>query len=372
MERRENEIYRALARAIWLATGVAVALWFLDTIALVVLLFVFAFVLVLALNVPVTWLEERRVPRPFGTLLVSLAVVIALSLLGWLVLPRMAEQVVNLSHRLPRDIVSLSARLSELFKHYPIVQRWLQPNAEALTRTLPSMPTLLMHVGKITLTVFEILVFAIVVASTVVYTLARPRPLLKNYLAIMPPHLQERAERAFTRGSQMVVGWIYAHLMVGAIEAVCAGLFLTFLRVPGGFIWAAFTFFAELVPRIGPYLMAVPPLLEALAVSPIKALWVALFYTCLNETMGTFVLPFLWGKEMELHPVSLLFAVMALGGAFGILGALLAVPITGFVKAFYEEFYLLRQPKDEHREERAENILHREMEEMEHVEAPPG
>jgi len=356
-----QDLYRALARALWLATGLILALWFLHTVFFVVLLFALAFVLVLVLNPPVTWLEQRRVPRVVGALLVCGLVASAFALLGWLVVPRLADQLTHLARNLPGYIRALEGRLSVSLRRYPTVQAWLHPGGQALMARLPSMPSVLGRIGSYTLSLFELAACVIVLVSTVVYSLIRPRPLLENYLMVLPVALRDRAQRAFTRGSRMVVGWIYAHLIIGAIEAVCAGIFLALIHVPGSLVWASFTFFAELVPRIGPYVMAVPPILEALALSPMKALYVVGFYIALNETMGTFVLPFLWGREMDLHPVSLLFAVLALARAFGLLGALLAVPITGFVKAFYEEFYLSTRPHGKDAEQRTEEMLNREV-----------
>lgn len=107
------------------------------------------------------------------------------------------------------------------------------------------------------------------------------------------------------------------------------------------------TFFAELVPRFGLYLMMIPPTIVALAVNPLTAVWVVLFYLVLTELTGDFLAPPIRGSQMNLHPVSVILAILAMASVFGVLGALIATPVTGFVKVFYDELYLLRQPKDE-------------------------
>jgi len=43
---------------------------------------------------------------------------------------------------------------------------------------------------------------------------------------------------------------------------------------------------------------------------------------------------------MNLHPVSTLFVMLAMASAFGLIGALIATPLTAFIKAYYEEFFL--------------------------------
>ncbi len=79
------------------------------------------------------------------------------------------------------------------------------------------------------------------------------------------------------------------------------------------------------------------------------ALWVALFYLIMMQIMGNAVAPIVRSSQMKLHPASLLFSVLAMGLAFGALGALIATPIAGVFKAFYDEFFASKraQPDEE-------------------------
>lgn len=86
--------------------------------------------------------------------------------------------------------------------------------------------------------------------------------------------------------------------------------------------------------------MAIPPTLIALSIDPKTALWVAVFYVALNEIMGNFVVPKVRASTMNLHPISSLIVMLAMGSAFGIAGALIATPLAAFIKAYYETFYL--------------------------------
>ncbi len=342
MEQRGTDLYRALAQALFLAAGIVLALWFLSVIRSILLLFAAAVILYVILNAPVTWMVRKGLSRWLAVVLICLVVAILFGLLGWLVIPQLVTQATLLTQQLPHYLHLLTQRSSRWLARYPIVQGWLQTTSNAA----PSGSALLTRVANYSLWFFDLLAAVVVLLSTVVYMLLQPRPLLRGYLAVMPPSLCLPAERAFARGAELVVAWIGAQLLIGTIEGVAAAIALSLIGVPGALVWAAFTCFAELIPRLGPYLMAIPPLLAALAVQPMMALWVFLFYLALNETMGDIVLPYIWGTNMRLHPVSLIFAITALWAAFGPLGALISVPISGFIKAFYEEFYLARNPPD--------------------------
>lgn len=358
-EKREGGRYGALAKAIFLAAGMVVLGWFLYQTVEILLLFMFALILALVLNAPTTRLESKGVPRVAAALLVCGSVLAVAALLGWLIVPRIAGDLGTLVNNLPDYASRLADRLASLFGDYPEVERKLRLDSEAAARMVPSLPTLLGRVGRYSLSLLSVLVIAIVLASTVVYMVVSPRPLMELYLQAFPPRLRDRAARAFARSSKMVVGWMWSNVLVGSMEAVAVALFLTLMDIPGALVWAAFALFAELVPKIGPYLMALPPTLVALSINPLTALWVALFYLALNEFMGDFVMPRVRASTMNIHPVSTLFMMLAMGSAFGLLGALIATPLAGFVKAYYEEFYLARHPEDARMDERVEAMITR-------------
>jgi predicted PurR-regulated permease PerM len=72
-------------------------------------------------------------------------------------------------------------------------------------------------------------------------------------------------------------------------------------------------------------------------------MWVAIFYLVLDEIMGDFVIPHIRASTMKIHPVSLLIMLLAMVTVFGLMGALIATPLTAFIKAYYEVFYEKKQ-----------------------------
>jgi predicted PurR-regulated permease PerM len=88
--------------------------------------------------------------------------------------------------------------------------------------------------------------------------------------------------------------------------------------------------------------MALPPVILALTISPMTAIWVAVYYLVSNEILGSVVAPKIRGAAMQMHPVLILFFTLAFALAFGLLGAVVAVPAAAFFSAFYSEFYLKR------------------------------
>lgn len=338
-------------RILLAAAGVVALLWFLHQILIALLITFMIIVLAIVMNAPVTWLEDRRVPRAAGTLLMFAAVAAVVVLLGWLVLPRLVTQSHTLIDNLPTYVSNLRDRAADFLGDSAIgrtVQDQIPADTGEIGDLLPPAPEIVRIAGEYSMALVEGLALLVIVAATVGYIVARPRPMYELYLRSFPVRMRGPAERALTRAEDMCVGWMWSNIVAGAIEAVLVATVLGLLHVPAALVWAALAFFSELVPKVGAYIMGIPPFLVAFSVSPATALWVALFYIAMNEIVGNFVIPKVRAASMDMHASSVMFMMLFMGYAFGLPGALIATPITGFIKAFYEEFYLAeRAPLDE-------------------------
>jgi predicted PurR-regulated permease PerM len=357
---RDPGLAAALTRAILLAFALVVLLWLMLRIRGVLMFFALALVLAISLNAPVTWLERRGWSRGLATVLATLAVLGVLALLGWLVAPAVAQQATALARGVPDIVAGLQARASTILADYPEVEERIR--ADAGSHLAAWAVGALGDVWQYGFSLLGALLLGLLLLSIVIYMVSNPRPLLEGYVRSMPPHLRGPAARAFARSSDATVGWMQANVVLGTLKAVPTFLFLYFMGIPGALVWSVLAFFSTLVPRIGFYVMAVPPVLVALSISPAKAAWTALFFWVWSEILGTLIAPRVQGGTMDVHPVFLLFVTMAMAVAFGLVGVLIAAPAAGFIKAYYEEFYLARRPGDPRLRERVDAMLRREAE----------
>ncbi|MFI5187494.1 MAG: AI-2E family transporter [Chitinophagales bacterium] len=339
--------YKSFSRLIYLAAGLFVALWFAHEILEVILLLFFAIVITIVLNAPVTWLETKNIRRPIGSLIVFFAVILCFALLGWMIVPKMVTQIKLLITNLPTYLESLNKRISGWLGEYGADGKKAQTTANAIA-SLPPVSAIINSVGQYSIQLFRNLLLIIFFFCLVIYMLTNPRPLLELYLSYFSDHKKDKAAKAFSYASKMTIGWMWSNIVAGAIRAVIVWFFLYFMGIPGVWVWAAVTFFAELIPKIGFYIMAVPPILIAFSISPITALWVAIFYLVSDEIIGDFLIPRIRSKTMKIHPVFILIMIIAMSSAFGIIGAFIAAPLTAFIKAYYETFYRKEVEKEKH------------------------
>jgi putative permease len=348
--------YKTLSRLVYLAAGLFIAIWFAHEIIDVGLLLFFAIVITIVLNAPVTWLEKRNVSRTAASLLVFFGMLIVFALIGWMVIPRIVVQVQLLVTNLPHYLQNLNQRISGWLGDGNVVN---ENAAASISPMSAQLSPLIDRIGRYSLGILSSVLMVIFFFCLVIYMLINPRPLLALYLSFFREDRKEKAAEAFSNASKMTIGWMWSNVLAGALRATIVWFFLYFMGIPGVWVWAGVTFFAELIPKIGFYIMSVPPVLIAFSISPTTALWVAAFYIALDEIIGDFIIPRIRSRTMKLHPVSILVMLLAMSAAFGVMGAFIATPLTAFIKAYYEAFY--HQVQDpEKTDKHIDRMLYRE------------
>ena len=158
------------------------------------------------------------------------------------------------------------------------------------------------------------------------------------YMLLDMDRLSARVDRRFpptpTSGSlvgnmeQAVASYVRGQFLLSLIigGSVALGLWILGLvgLFPGGGkyalafgAWAAIT---ELIPYIGPWLGAFPAVVYALVQHPISALWVALLFLGIQQLEGHVIVPKVMGHSLRLHPLLVIFGLLAGGEIYGLPG----------------------------------------------------
>ena len=94
----------------------------------------------------------------------------------------------------------------------------------------------------------------------------------------------------------------------------------------------------EVLPYLGPWLGAIPPTIYALVVHPFSAIWVVLLFLGIHQIEGHIVVPKVMGSVLRLHPLLVIFGLLAGSNIAGLIGALLALPLLAVGRAVWEFF----------------------------------
>jgi predicted PurR-regulated permease PerM len=159
-----------------------------------------------------------------------------------------------------------------------------------------------------------------------------------------PPH--PGSQPLLVRMEHAVAGYVKGQLLVSLIIGASAGLGMWLLgvigAVPGAdkyaLLFGAWVALMELIPYLGPWLGAIPPAIYAAVVHPLSILWVTALFLVIHQVEGHVVVPKVMGSALRLHPLLVIFGLLAGGELYGLAGILVALPLLAAARAAYEYF----------------------------------
>jgi len=159
-----------------------------------------------------------------------------------------------------------------------------------------------------------------------------------------PPH--PGSSSLLTRIERSLASYVRGQVLLSLIIGTSAGLGLWLLGTLGwapgadryAVLFGAWVAVTELIPYLGPWLGAIPPFLYELVVHPIAAIWVALLFLVIHQVEGHIVVPNVMGSALRLHPLLVIFGLLAGGEIYGLPGALVALPLLAAGRAIWEFF----------------------------------
>jgi predicted PurR-regulated permease PerM len=184
--------------------------------------------------------------------------------------------------------------------------------------------------------VFGLVVALFGVVFVAAYLLADTRRIKATYLMRVPAPYRHDARdlwNAFEHSFSRYMNGLFLDLFIqGAVSA----LVLYLIGVPYALALGAWVSLTALIPYFGAWLGAIPAVMLAFTVSPLKAVLTLIAFFVIQQVEGNFLLPRIQGRALHIHPVPILLAVIVGWGVFGIMGIVLAVPALAVVRVLYD------------------------------------
>ena len=189
-----------------------------------------------------------------------------------------------------------------------------------------------------------LLLFSLVLIVVIaIYMLLDMQRLERSIDARFPPHegppLTQQIESALW-------GYVKGQAILSTVIGASAGVGMYILGKTGlvegaddyALLFGLWTAFIEVIPYIGPWLSAVPPALYALVVDPVGLIWVGLLFLFIYQVEGHVVVPNVMAGALRLHPLLVIFGLLAGGELYGIPGVLVALPTMAALRAIWGFF----------------------------------
>lgn len=319
------------------AAGVAVTYelgQFLLTASGVLVLVGLALFLAIGLEPAVHWLLRTHMPRGLAVAIIALAVVGGIGGFLALAIPPLVAQAEAFSHALPSYIAQIhdhSSTLGRLDARFHIEQRVTAAvGGDAQSKVTSG----LLGAGKMVLSATAA-TFTVLVLT--VYLLADLPRIRRLAYRLTPASRRPRVILIGDEISAKVGRYVLGNLLTSLIAGVGTFIWLLAFGVPYPIVLGIMVAIFDLIPVVGSTIAGVVVSLIALTVSLPIAIATAIFYVVYRLLEDYLIVPRVMGRAVEIPATATIVAVLIGGTAFGLLGALVAIPAAAAIDILLRE-----------------------------------
>lgn len=249
--------------------------------------------------------------------------------------PLAGDGIDRLASELPQTIRNLSAQLSDqewarrLFSQLPQTDAWSSFTSNAFSR-----------VAGIFSTALGALTSSLIILVAGLYLGAEPQVYIRGFVRLFPGPKRDRVHEVFSALEYSLDWWLLGRIASMAVVGVLTWLGLTLLQVPLALTLAILAALLSFVPNVGPILSAIPAVLVGLSQSPSTALYVLGLYVAVQTVESYLITPLIQREAVLLPPALVLTMQLVFGLLFGLLGLLVATPLTVILVVLVKMLYL--------------------------------
>lgn len=323
-----------------LKISIAVAVFYiLYSVRHILIWFIFALTISVLFNPAINFLQKRRIPRSIGVILVYVGTFGLLSLLIYLVVPLFIFEIQTFLGSFPEYFEKISPPLKGLgFQAFESIENFLK----ALGKTLEGMAD---NIFSALFSIFGGVFTTLFVIVTAVFLSLEEKAVEKTLLLLFPKKYEAQVLTIWERCQKKVTGWFGARILACLFVGVLSYITFFFCDIKYPFTLALFAGVFNFIPYIGPLLTGIVLFLIIFPVDWAKGILVLIIFTIIQQLENSILTPMLMKKFVGLPPALVLLSLVIGGNLWGLLGAILAIPLFGILFEFLREFLQKRKDK---------------------------
>lgn len=300
----------------------------------------------LALNPAVAWVE-RRMPgrnRTLATLVVFVCLFCATLLLAVTLLP----PVISESQQLLQNLPTYTAQLSQpgtfsgdLINKYELISKIQASQAELISRLTNVSGTFLGIVAGF----FSSVLAVISIFGLTFFFLMEGPSWLSAFWNSRPQSQRSHGKRLAAEMYQAMVGYVNGKILAAFLAGISALIMLVTLNVPYAAALALVVALLSIIPLFGATVGATIVVAISLFHSAAAALVMGLFFIVYQQVENNLIQPLIFKHTVDVSPLLVFISVLIGTATAGILGALIAIPITASIQILVRDYYTRRTTK---------------------------
>ncbi len=297
-------------------------------------------------------LERRKVNRPLGVVFVYVVFITIISLLLYIMIPMVGDQLNDLIASAP--------------SFFNDVKEWADGIFESLTKSTGSdltdvqegiyeainkignsftveLPEMFMGILSSILQGGLNLLIGLLVGFYMLFDFGNVK---EHLLTLFPKKYRDDTRELVDQLNKNLRSYVAGTLRIMFILFVFQSIALAIAGLRAPMVFGLFCAVTNVIPYVGPYIGGVPAVLVGFSMDPMTGICSLIAVVIAQVLESYFLQPLVMGKTMKLHPVTIMIGLLVFGNFFGILGMILATPVIATIKTiilFFDGKFSLRE-----------------------------
>jgi len=330
MEKQQKQTIEISSSTIFKTLAVIALVFFAFLIRNVLVILFFALIIASTASIPVNWLKKHRIPRTVGAIIVYFLAIAFIGFLLTIIITPLSSELKQLSNFVPNIADKLSSGIT-LLRNIIHDQSQFQ---EFFVNLSEKISQLSFNIFSVTGDVMGRVASFIIVFILSFYLTIEQEGMRKIIRTFIPEGKRDYAINIWKRAQKKMSRWFGSQLLLGLIIGLMTFIGLTILQIPYALALSVLAGIFELIPTIGPILSAIPAIAIAFIESPVLALITLGLYIIIQQLENHLLVPKIMQKTTGLNPIVIILAILIGVKLGGIVGMILAIPITMLISEF--------------------------------------
>ncbi len=314
------------------------------------------FLIAWLLNPLVTKLTDKGLNRPVSVILIFALMIIFLYLFILLAVPAMANQIKDIVGTIPTILSDLKSWVENIFdKIADLSLENLDTTKTHFFESIEKIGTNLQtNLPQTALNLISSMASGLgkILLSFIVgfYMLFNFNTVSSGFVKLLPKKWRKDADQLLSQISTTTYDYVKGTLVISFMLMIVSLIGFAIIGLKAPFLIALFCAITNLIPYIGPYMGAAVAALVGFSQSSVVGILTLVFIFIVQTLEGNFLTPLFMSKKMNLHPVTILISLLIFEHFFGIIGMVIATPVTALLKIIFnffdEKFQFFEYTKD--------------------------
>ncbi len=306
-------------------------LWLLNQLLPVVLALVAALIIVCSISPAVEWFEARHLRRGLSIAIVFTALLAVTVLFITMTIPSLIEQLTSLVDQEPALRARLTKWLAGSHLTSPLAEMLRKVHSGDLVKMVTS------NALEISTRAVEIIAYILSSVFLALYIMIDRDRLRGGIFLLVPRSHHIRLSRIMLNLETIVGAYIRGQVITCAFMGVFVYILLMACGVQNALPIAVFAGVADILPYIGPLFSVGAAVAAALSRGPVVIIVVLLLMLVYEELESRIIIPRVYGRALRLPSSVILLSLLSGGILYGVVGALLALPVAATARMLIEE-----------------------------------